>query len=120
MQPEFRLATEADLEATFQVYLAANQDLNRRIGRQSTLRNIRCQRGRSPFAGMPFATIRNVFGLLNLAKRLAGLGLRSGADHSGTLRLCMYCPNSKVAESEACWSGAALEISTEVTGRSRF
>jgi GNAT superfamily N-acetyltransferase len=33
VQPELRLATEADLEKTFQVYLDANRDLNRRIGR---------------------------------------------------------------------------------------
>ena len=37
MEPQFRLATEADLEETFQVYLDANQDLNRRIGRVSDL-----------------------------------------------------------------------------------
>jgi GNAT superfamily N-acetyltransferase len=37
MQPEFRLATEADLEATYRVYLEANEDLNRRIGRQVDL-----------------------------------------------------------------------------------
>lgn len=33
MQPEFRLATEADIEETFRIYLNANRDLNRRIGR---------------------------------------------------------------------------------------
>src|SRR5580692_6314282 len=37
MQPKFRLAMEADLEATYQVYIAANDDLNRRIGRQVDL-----------------------------------------------------------------------------------
>jgi GNAT superfamily N-acetyltransferase len=37
IQPQFRLATEADLEQTFQVYLDANQDLNRRIGRIADL-----------------------------------------------------------------------------------
>ena len=58
MQPELRLATEADIEETFQVYLRANEDLNRRIGRVATLRNIRCPPGRSPFAGARFATIR--------------------------------------------------------------
>lgn len=33
----FRLAESADLEATYQVYLAANEDLNRKIGRHSDL-----------------------------------------------------------------------------------
>lgn len=37
MQPELRLAIEADIEETFQVYLRANQDLNRRIGRVGDL-----------------------------------------------------------------------------------
>jgi GNAT superfamily N-acetyltransferase len=37
MQPEFRLATEADLEETYRIYLEANQDLNRRIGRSTDL-----------------------------------------------------------------------------------
>jgi N-acetylglutamate synthase-like GNAT family acetyltransferase len=37
MQPVLRLATEADIEETFQVYLSANQDLNRRIGRLADL-----------------------------------------------------------------------------------
>ena len=37
MRPEFRLATEADLENTYKVYLDANQDLNRRIGRSVDL-----------------------------------------------------------------------------------
>ena len=36
-RPEFRLATEADLENTYKVYLNANQDLNRRIGRSVDL-----------------------------------------------------------------------------------
>lgn len=34
VQPRFRLATEADLEATFRIYVRANEDLNRRLGRQ--------------------------------------------------------------------------------------
>lgn len=33
----FRLAETADLEATYQVYLAANEDLNRKIGRHTDL-----------------------------------------------------------------------------------
>lgn len=37
LQARLRLATEADIEPTFQIYLAANQDLNRRIGRKSDL-----------------------------------------------------------------------------------
>lgn len=39
-KPLFRLATEADLEATFQVYLNANEDLNRRIGRTTDLEKL--------------------------------------------------------------------------------
>ena len=37
IQLEYRLATEADLENTYKVYLDANQDLNRRIGRSVDL-----------------------------------------------------------------------------------
>jgi len=37
MQPTFRLAAEADLEETYRVYLEANQELNRRIGRHVDL-----------------------------------------------------------------------------------
>lgn len=37
IQPQLRLATEADIEPTFQVYIAANQDLNSRVGRHADL-----------------------------------------------------------------------------------
>jgi hypothetical protein len=69
---------------------------------------------------MLFAAIVNVFGLPNLANRLVGLALPSGAGHSGTLPLSMYCPNSKVAVLEASSFGAAWEISMDLTGRCRF
>ena len=73
MQPQFRLATEADLEQTFQVYLDANQDLTAALAGLPILRSIPCRPGRLPFAGMPSATIRSGFGLLNSEQLLAGL-----------------------------------------------
>jgi len=36
-RPHFRLAGEADLQDTYKVYLNANEDLNRRLGRESDL-----------------------------------------------------------------------------------
>jgi GNAT superfamily N-acetyltransferase len=33
LQPRLRLATEADLEETFRIYLSSNRDLNQRLGR---------------------------------------------------------------------------------------
>ncbi len=36
-KPEFRLASRADVEETYKVYVIANEELNRQLGRHSDL-----------------------------------------------------------------------------------
>ena len=137
MQPRLRLATEADLEETFRIYLAANRDLNHRLGR-----NVDIESHSLPARAM--AVRRNAllydqerFWVAEFEGTISGFGLairrRSlwylAALHvlpqfqgrgfgSKLLRSCLGDPgNGNLPQSLLCISDAANMISTGLYGR---
>jgi GNAT superfamily N-acetyltransferase len=75
MQPKFRLAMEADLEATYQVYIAANDDLNRRIGRQVDLQKHTLPRRALAVRRNALRYDQERFWIAEFGKTIGGFGL---------------------------------------------
>jgi GNAT superfamily N-acetyltransferase len=73
--PEFRLANQADIEKTYKVYVLANEDLNRQLGRHTSLE-------RHTLPNRALAVRANAllhdperFWIAELSDRIAGFGL---------------------------------------------